>query len=73
MGCGPPLLKGCGKLMIGHDDMSGQTVNAVHIVKKSAKDGIVAYLEQRFRKILCERIETRGISGCNNDGLHQID
>ena len=65
-----PITKYLGKLMIGHQNVFIDVVDAVEVVEHTVEDGTLPDRQQRLRKVLGERIKARGISCCNDYVFH---
>ena len=59
-----------GKLVVGDDDVLVDVGNGIDVIKHTSQDGVVAYLQQRFGKVLCQFAEACGVTGCYYDILH---
>ena len=65
-----PLVEDVGKLVVGDDDVLVDVGNGIDVIKHTSQDSIVAYLKQRFGKVLCQFAKASGVTCCYYDILH---
>ena len=65
-----PLVEDVGKLVVGDDDVLVDVGNGIDVIKHTSQDSVVAYLQQRLGKVLCQFAKASGVTCCYYDILH---
>ena len=65
-----PLVEDVGKLVVGDDDVLIDVGNGIDVIKHTSQDSVVAYLQQRLGKVLCQFAKASGVTCCYYYILH---